>query len=119
MLYQPNITFSMSLTNDPSMTKRCLLIQNKDKIATTIEQYVEAVKDWNALFREQILKSDKIYQEDLEAEFPAVVSTFTMSAKGEIAILLFESTEQISDPNLCEALYTWMNNLSEKLKGGK
>lgn len=116
-IYQPNATFSVTLTNDPTLTKRCILLQNKDRVATSLEQYLDCLKDWNEIFRTTILKSGNIKESDLMEEFKPARVTFTMSAKGETAIMLFQSDDRITDPNLCETLFTWVKEAQSKLEG--
>lgn len=116
-IYQPNATFSTTLTNDPTLTKRCLLLQNKDKVATSFEQYLDCLKDWCEILRSTILTSGNIKESDLTEEFKPCRITFTMSAKGDLAIMLFQGEEKITDPNLCETLFTWINQAQKHLKG--
>lgn len=117
-IFQPNAVCEVTLMNNPTLNVRSLLLKNKDGFTLPLEQFVDAANKFCIKFGEFIVNSPSITEEDLQTNEPRnIVAHVNQDAKGVFLLVIVQDLDNkpINDPALCEALHSWVKQLSEKM----
>lgn len=119
-IYQPNAVVETTLMNNPTLNVRSLLMKNKDGFGLPLEQFIDTVNGFCLQFREIIMNSPNIKDEDLiVTEPPNLVIHVNQDAKAAFLLLIVQDLDNkaITDPILCEVLHQWAHQMATA--GGK